>query len=352
MLKNKIAMVFAAALLFANAQAMEWSFYLGGEALYHMGTTEKGLTEEDYDGFAYAPKGTFVFQFTDFALSVGGGYRFGEYETETTAVTSNYEGAFIEIAPRFRLGGFQVGPMIEAFFSKDLASPILIEREEVAGYAGISALYDFDLGGVSLAAGLKAVTDVTLHDFQSTLVGLDLKLGIPLFTSGVKTPVVETPVVNVPVPAPVVAAPEPIVDQSITSEGTTVNLSLGEGRIKFASGKWNLNSTATSFLDTLAGALSSNSNLFGSVIVNGHTDKMGKDTYNTWLSNKRANSVKDYLVSRGVSSSQIDAMGWGEEQLLDMGNSRDSHAANRRVDISLKDVTDINQVKLLLNSIL
>jgi len=67
--------------------------------------------------------------------------------------------------------------------------------------------------------------------------------------------------------------------------------------------------------------------------VEGHTDSRGKASYNKRLSQKRADSVKSYLLNNGDKNTQIEAIGYGEEQPIS-SNSKDK--INRRVEIHLK----------------
>jgi OOP family OmpA-OmpF porin len=50
------------------------------------------------------------------------------------------------------------------------------------------------------------------------------------------------------------------------------------------------------------------------VLVSGHTDRIGSDAYNQKLSERRADAVRDYLVSKGVAKNKIEAIGLGEKQ--------------------------------------
>ncbi|MDO6492213.1 MULTISPECIES: OmpA family protein [unclassified Cellulophaga] len=69
--------------------------------------------------------------------------------------------------------------------------------------------------------------------------------------------------------------------------------------------------------------------------VGSHTDSTESDTYNLWLSNRRAKSTVKYLVSKGVDQSRITGIGFGESQLLNKCKngvkcSNEEHAVNRR----------------------
>ncbi len=66
------------------------------------------------------------------------------------------------------------------------------------------------------------------------------------------------------------------------------------------------------------------------VTISGYTDKVGTDEYNQWLSDRRANAIRAYLVKRGVSSDKINATGYG------VCKTYSTNAENRRADITLE----------------
>jgi OOP family OmpA-OmpF porin len=68
------------------------------------------------------------------------------------------------------------------------------------------------------------------------------------------------------------------------------------------------------------------------VRVEGHTDSIGSDVYNKTLSQKRAEAVVAYLVSRGVKSYSLMAVGMGESAPVANNDTDAGRAANRRVD--------------------
>jgi outer membrane protein OmpA-like peptidoglycan-associated protein len=67
--------------------------------------------------------------------------------------------------------------------------------------------------------------------------------------------------------------------------------------------------------------------------VEGHTDSIGTDEYNLTLSEKRADAVRDYLVSQGVSDSGITAQGFGKENPVATNDTSEGRALNRRVEL-------------------
>jgi outer membrane protein OmpA-like peptidoglycan-associated protein len=80
------------------------------------------------------------------------------------------------------------------------------------------------------------------------------------------------------------------------------------------------------------------------VLVSGHTDPLGSDAHNQKLSERRAETVRDYLVSKGVPKDKIEALGLGEKQLVpgvvcEQKNLKEKIAClqpHRRVEIQAK----------------
>jgi OOP family OmpA-OmpF porin len=71
------------------------------------------------------------------------------------------------------------------------------------------------------------------------------------------------------------------------------------------------------------------------VIAIGHADSIGSDAYNQRLSVRRAESVKAYLVSKGVEPNRIYTEGKGEKQPVASNKTREGRAKNRRVEIEV-----------------
>ncbi|WP_400072173.1 DUF5723 family protein [Zobellia russellii] len=69
--------------------------------------------------------------------------------------------------------------------------------------------------------------------------------------------------------------------------------------------------------------------------VEGHTDSVGSEATNQRLSESRATSVKDFLVEKGIDSSRLTAVGYGESKPIASNMYKDGRAQNRRVEINL-----------------
>ena len=74
------------------------------------------------------------------------------------------------------------------------------------------------------------------------------------------------------------------------------------------------------------------------VIATGHTDSIGSDKYNQRLSERRANAVKEYLVSKGIPAAKVTTIGKGESQPVATNKTAEGRQKNRRVDIEFKGV--------------
>ena len=71
------------------------------------------------------------------------------------------------------------------------------------------------------------------------------------------------------------------------------------------------------------------------IIAVGHTDSVGSDAYNQKLSVRRAESVKAYLVSKGIEANRIYTEGKGEMQPVADNKTREGRAKNRRVEVEV-----------------
>jgi outer membrane protein OmpA-like peptidoglycan-associated protein len=74
------------------------------------------------------------------------------------------------------------------------------------------------------------------------------------------------------------------------------------------------------------------------VIIEGHTDNVGKPAHNQDLSQNRAESVKSFLVSHGVQGDRLDAKGFGQDKPIDDNKTAAGRANNRRVEFRLPAV--------------
>ncbi|SFU80377.1 OmpA family protein [Pseudoduganella namucuonensis] len=135
-----------------------------------------------------------------------------------------------------------------------------------------------------------------------------------------------------PAPAPAPVAPPPPPPPAPRFEKVTMSAT---ELFAFDSAKLNPNQPK---LDELATLLNNNPSV-GNVTITGHTDRLGSDKYNQKLSEQRANSVKQYLVGKGVSAERLNATGKGESQPVVQCNDKKRAdlikclEPNRRVEV-------------------
>lgn len=100
--------------------------------------------------------------------------------------------------------------------------------------------------------------------------------------------------------------------------------------IYYESNSADLTAESKKVLDEFIEFLNENPNI--KVKIQGHTDNIGGDAFNLTLSENRAHSVYEYLVSRGVSSSRLSYKGFGETQPVDTNDTEAGRAMNRRTE--------------------
>lgn len=99
-------------------------------------------------------------------------------------------------------------------------------------------------------------------------------------------------------------------------------------RVFFGYDKYTLNDKSRAMLDKQAAWL--NANPAAKIVVQGHCDERGTREYNLALGERRANSVKDYLVQRGLNPVRVRTISYGKERPVAVGSTEASWTQNRR----------------------
>jgi OOP family OmpA-OmpF porin len=99
--------------------------------------------------------------------------------------------------------------------------------------------------------------------------------------------------------------------------------------LNFETGKDVIKTESYPYLDELANVLVQAKNW--KISITGHTDNVGSDAFNLELSKRRANAVKNYLVSKMVADALITTDGKGESMPLVANDTPENRAKNRRV---------------------
>jgi outer membrane protein OmpA-like peptidoglycan-associated protein len=117
----------------------------------------------------------------------------------------------------------------------------------------------------------------------------------------------------------------------VTDRGLVLTL----GDVLFASGAANLNPNGDPHLAKLAAFL--NKYMDRTVLIVGYTDSIGGQDYNLGLSQRRADSVKIYLVQQGIDSSRLSASGQGMSSPVADNSSATGRQQNRRVEVVIEN---------------
>jgi peptidoglycan-associated lipoprotein len=104
--------------------------------------------------------------------------------------------------------------------------------------------------------------------------------------------------------------------------------------IPFNYDQFSLTPQGCATLDGVAAWMKSNTTKM--VLIEGHCDDRGTAEYNLALGDRRANSVKTYLMQLGVDSARIYTISYGEERPVAVGNTEAAWAKNRRGEFKLK----------------
>lgn len=112
-------------------------------------------------------------------------------------------------------------------------------------------------------------------------------------------------------------------------------VSIAAKNVFYATGSYKLLSKSFKSLNEVADLMKSDASLM--LDIDGHTDAVGSDESNHTLSHNRANSVKEYLVSKGIDESRMKTTGYGEEKPVADNDTAAGRAKNRRTEMTVRN---------------
>ena len=118
----------------------------------------------------------------------------------------------------------------------------------------------------------------------------------------------------------------------IVRVGEGIKITFDSG-LMFALNSSDLNQTTKNNLSDLAETLKKYEDT--DILIEGHTDSSGSESYNQTLSEKRANSVSGYLMTLGVSGQRLTTIGYGENQPISENETAEGRQKNRRVEVAI-----------------
>ncbi|MCW8901710.1 MAG: OmpA family protein [Gammaproteobacteria bacterium] len=124
---------------------------------------------------------------------------------------------------------------------------------------------------------------------------------------------------------------------SVKRDGNNINLIM-PSNITFALNGRNLNSKFYNVLNSVVLVINEFNKT--TVMVSGHTDSTGSNSYNQKLSEDRARAVADYLANNKVAQARLDVAGYGEKYPIASNKTEQGRSLNRRVEITLLPITE------------
>ncbi len=304
---KKLAAVISASLLMASAAQAE--VYLGGKMgkswLEDSCVAGEPCDKDDTNLGGYAG-----YEFNDyFAIEAG-------YETIGDFDKTSFDGHVeaVTLAPKVSF------PITEdiAVYGKVGGAYVMFDGKDDYSYLGAAGL-EFNLNqNVTARAEYQTITDISNEVTRAA--GNTATLGVSFKFGGNDEPVVE----EVAVQEVVVVEPEPVI---VTKTFETQIIGTGGFELNSTS----LKPESAAKLGNLVAFLREHPE--ANVEVVGYTDASGDGSYNQQISEKRAESVADALVSKGVEASRIHAHGEGEHNPIATNATREGRQLNRRVEV-------------------
>jgi len=127
---------------------------------------------------------------------------------------------------------------------------------------------------------------------------------------------------------------EEIPGAEVERVGEGINVTFNEeAGVYFDTNKSDVKGTSAQTLNRLVGIFKEYPKT--NILVEGHTDSAGSDEYNMSLSQQRATSVTDYLISQGLDASRFQTKWYGENQPIADNTTTEGKAKNRRVELAI-----------------
>jgi OmpA-OmpF porin, OOP family len=173
---------------------------------------------------------------------------------------------------------------------------------------------------------------------------------VPIAVAAVPPPPPPPPVVEAPAPppppppVPVSKCPGTPAGVAVDQDGCPIRGSITLEGVNFEYNQAVLTGDSKPILDQVATGLSKHLRL--RIELQGHTDAVGSAPYNLTLSQHRAESVRDYLISKGISPAVLTAVGYGKTRPIADNKTAEGRAKNRRVVMVVLDNPNDVSVKV------
>ncbi len=258
-------------------------------------------------GGQYLLDGVLSYQLRNWVFDGGLGWTYSSEVGSPTASQSAQvitRAGFLELSPRYRISDrFQLGIVINKTFGVDTTYSALAGQSTSSYSAGLKAAYEIPNHHFPVRLYSQLTTDFSVASQRAYQGWFGIQIGFSF---------------------------QPQKSQS-------VQVVLDSQRVFFGSGSSAVSSDVASVLKEVGRYLKENE-IPGKVEVSGHADQRGSFQYNLSLSQERAESVRQALVSGGVNLSSVKLNAYSFLHPLDLESTEDSWAKNRRVEILFGEV--------------
>jgi outer membrane protein OmpA-like peptidoglycan-associated protein len=228
-----------------------------------------------------------------------------------------------EIAARWRLGSFELGPAAQVLFGADTTySPYLgIVDEKPNGLGGLGVYYTWYGSSANQRLGLQVMTDLTIDERQVTSSTLQYYVSIPVYQ------------------------PPPPKKTVVVKYKEKRRYIIDAGFINFATAKFAIDAADQAYLAELGEYLEKNRGKWSSVLITSHTDARGSDEMNAKLSKNRAAAVGDALQLPADLAERLQIKSRASAEPVESGDAQIALARNRRVEVEIVGAIDVVSLK-------
>ena len=311
---------------------------LGGGLIYGRQLSDHVWWETEGAGYGLDSGVEGATDFYQYTVSTGLAYAFGDREGLTPFVLAQIGGIYNDVVPddddTFDLhanvgAGVVTGPIFDNGLKLRFEGRYMYDD-----FDGVSGTASEDEGG--------------FNDFRVSL-GLEIPLGVTR-TVEVEKIVYQTREVEKVVEKVVSEAdsdddgisdsrdmcPNTLAGGKVDGQGCLLkNQTISFNNIGFELNSAKITASSRPTLDKLAESLKAQTDF--NVEIGGHTDSSGSAEYNETLSDKRANSVREYLIEQGVAEERLTSRGYGEVDPVASNETASGRAMNRRVEFRVSE---------------
>ncbi|MGB2248537.1 MAG: OmpA family protein [Alcanivorax sediminis] len=311
---------------------------LGGGLIYGRQLSDHVWWETEGAGYGLDTGVDDVTDFFQYSLSTGVAYAFGDREGFTPFVLAQIGGIYNNVVP-----DDDDGLNLHANVGVGAVTGPIFDNGLKLRFEGRYMYDDFD--GVS---GTASDGDGGFNDWRLSL-GLEIPLGVTR-TVEVEKIVYQTREVEKVVEKVVAEAdsdndgiadsrdmcPNTLAGGKVDGQGCLLkNQTISFNNIGFELNSAKITASSRPTLDKLADSLNAQTDF--NVEIAGHTDSSGSAEYNESLSDKRANSVREYLIEKGVAAERLTSRGYGEIDPVASNETAAGRAMNRRVEFRVSE---------------